>query len=150
MSFADAVKTCLRKYATFTGTASRPEYWWFFLFNSIGGAVFRLIGGNALESLWSLAFLLPGLGVAVRRLHDTGRSAWWLFTGLIPPWLIVLLCLEGKQAGNPYVAAGASSTPAATITEKSVQPSTAYCSNCGKMRLPGQEFCASCGAKLPD
>ena len=150
MGFADAVKTCLRKYAIFNGTASRPEYWWFFLFDVIGSVVFALIGVVALRDLWSLAVLLPGLAVGVRRLHDTGRSAWWLLTALIPFWLLILLCLEGKVAGNPYAPAGASSMSSATVTETSLSGGATYCSNCGKLRLPGQEFCGSCGAKLPD
>ena len=59
MSFVDAVKTCLRKYATFNGTATRPEYWWFVLFNFLGSLVFSIIGILAIRGLWSLALLLP-------------------------------------------------------------------------------------------
>ena len=149
MGFVEAVKTCLRKYCVFTGTAARPEYWWFALFNIVLSIVFGLIGGNSLRGVWSLAMLLPGLGVAVRRLHDTGRSAWWLFTGLIPFWLLILLCLEGKVAGNPYAVAGEGSAQSATLSESSLTPNATYCANCGKLRLPGQVTCASCGATLP-
>ena len=147
MTFVEAVKTCFKKYVTFNGTASRPEYWWFFLFNIVGSFVFAIIGVAALRSLWSLAMILPGLAVLVRRLHDTGRSAWWILTGLIPPWLIVLLCLEGKVMGNPY-ALGTGGTSRSMVTEADVQSSSSYCSVCGKLRLPGQEFCTQCGAKL--
>ena len=83
--------------------------------------------------LWSLAMPLPGLGVALRRLHDTGRSALLLLTGLIVPRLIAL-CREDKVEGNPYAVAGAG--PTATITERSVQANATYCANCGKMRIP--------------
>ena len=146
MSFATAIRTCFKKYATFTGVATRPEYWWFFLFDFLGGLVFALTGVVALRLVWALALLLPGLAVAVRRLHDTGRSAWWILTGLIWPWLIVLLCLRSKLVNNPY--APDRDGMAATITEASVSSSSAACPSCGKLRLPGQNFCMGCGAKF--
>jgi|ERR1035437_1694503 uncharacterized membrane protein YhaH (DUF805 family) len=150
MGFVEAVKTCFRKYATFNGTATRPEYWWFALFNGLVSIALGIIGGNGLRGVWSLVVLLPGLGVAVRRLHDTGRSAWWLLTAIVFPWLIVLLCLPGKDVGNPYAAAGSGSAKSLTVTEADVRPGITYCPACGKMRLPGQESCSSCGSKFPD
>jgi uncharacterized membrane protein YhaH (DUF805 family) len=89
MSFQDAVRTCLtQKYVDFSGRARRSEYWWFALFNFIVGIVAnvidRVIGHTILGVVVSLALLLPGLSVGVRRLHDTGRSGWWLLIGLIP------------------------------------------------------------------
>src|ERR1700728_3065412 len=96
LSFATAVRTCLRKYATFSGVAIRPEYWWFVLFEFLGSIIIGFTGVVALRLIWALALLLPGLAVAVRRLHDTGRSAWWILTGLLWPWLVVLLCLRRK------------------------------------------------------
>jgi hypothetical protein len=150
MSFADAVKSCLRKYATFTGTASRPEYWWFVLFNFLGSSVFALTNVTALRGLWSLAMLLPGLAVAVRRLHDTGRSAWWLFTGLIAPWLIVLLCLRTKVAGNPYANGDAAAYGGVSVSEADLKPNSSYCPTCGKLRLPGQAFCTACGTRFQE
>lgn len=148
MSFVDAVKTCLRKYATFNGTATRPEYWWFVLFNFLGSLVFSIIGILAIRGLWSLALLLPGLAVAVRRLHDSGRSAWWLLTGFIAPWLIILLCLETKVAGNPYFTGESTVKPVGTVTEADLKATSSYCATCGKLRLPGQEFCAGCRTRF--
>lgn len=64
------------------------------------------IGFPILGALFSLAILLPGLGVAVRRLHDTGRSGWWILFGFIPLvggiTLLVFACLEGNQGDNQY------------------------------------------------
>lgn len=83
MSFAGAVQTCFRKYAIFGGRASRSEFWWWALFStacSVGAATAdEVVGADGLL-LWlvSLVLLLPGMSVAVRRLHDTSRSAWWL------------------------------------------------------------------------
>lgn len=85
MSFFEAVKTALTKYAVFTGRARRKEYWYFLLFNVIVGFIIGFLGAimqkpkamTLLSMVFTLAFLLPSIGVAVRRLHDTGRSGWW-------------------------------------------------------------------------
>ncbi len=78
MSFGDAIKTCFSKYADFKGRASRPEYWWFFLSYFIAYAV-ALILGIAVKGLFIplillmvVAYFIPLLAAAVRRLHDTG------------------------------------------------------------------------------
>lgn len=85
----------LRKYAVFEGRARRKEYWYFFLFNVINSVVLAFVDGltgsfsaeagvGILGGLYSLAMLVPSVSVTVRRLHDTGRSGWWLLIGLIP------------------------------------------------------------------
>lgn len=90
MSFQEAVQACFQRYATFTGRASRSEFWWFALFTLLGqfvtGALDGLLFGSAsiFNTLFSLAVLLPGLAVGARRLHDTGRTGWWLLLMLIP------------------------------------------------------------------
>src|SRR5690242_16512153 len=99
MSFGEAVSTCLRKYVTFDGRATRPEYWWFFLFTVIVYIVAAILDAAThtfvFVILVGLGLLLPAIAAAVRRLHDTGRSGWWYFVALIPfiggIWLIVLL-----------------------------------------------------------
>lgn len=80
LSFVDAVQTCFKKYAVFKGRASRSEYWWFFLFNSIVSifffVIFRMVSVLLIPLfyLYSLAVFLPVLAVTTRRLHDTGQS----------------------------------------------------------------------------
>ena len=79
----------LKQYAVFTGRAHREEYWMFFLFNiliSFGlGFVEGIVGGpGVLGMIYSLAILVPAIAVGIRRLHDTGRSGWWLLISLIP------------------------------------------------------------------
>jgi len=81
--FLNAVKTCFRKYVDFSGRAARPEFWWFFLFQIIVMVVTGMLS-STLNGLAGLAMLLPGLAVGARRLHDIGKSAWWLLIGLIP------------------------------------------------------------------
>ncbi len=78
----------LKNYVGFQGRARRKEYWMFVLFNVIFSLALIIIDGilnlNVLSSLYALVVLLPSLAVGVRRLHDTGRSGWWLLIGIIP------------------------------------------------------------------
>ncbi|WP_377505719.1 DUF805 domain-containing protein [Octadecabacter sp. R77987] len=84
--FGEAINVCLNKYVDFKGRASRSEYWYFVLFTFILGFVTGLLDGllfpgnavSPLNSLVSLALFLPALAVAMRRLHDTNRSGWWI------------------------------------------------------------------------
>jgi uncharacterized membrane protein YhaH (DUF805 family) len=107
----------LRQYADFEGRARRTEYWTFFLFNfiislliSIVVVATMLIMRNSLAVLLSylymFAVMIPSLAVMVRRLHDTGRSAWFLFVSFIPLvggiWLFILLITEGTPGKNQY------------------------------------------------
>jgi uncharacterized membrane protein YhaH (DUF805 family) len=112
MDFKQAVTVCLRKYVDFSGRAARPEFWWFFLFQII---VFIVTGmlSNFLYMIAALGLLLPGLGVGVRRLHDLGKSGWWLLVGFVPVLGAILLiywCVQpGEPGSNAY---GAPSAPA--------------------------------------
>ena len=89
----------LKKYTVFEGRARRKEYWTFTLVNIIVFFVVGFIGGilglavliNAVVVLYSLAILLPSIAVAVRRLHDTGRSGWWYLLVITIIGAIVLL-----------------------------------------------------------
>lgn len=89
MNFGSAVKTCFRKYFTFSGRARRSEYWWFYLFTLLGswamsGIDFIMESEIGLfDSLFSLATLIPSLAAGSRRLHDTNRSGWWQALPLI-------------------------------------------------------------------
>jgi len=141
----NAVRTCFKKYAVFSGGASRPEYWWFFLFYLVVAILLALTRLRPLVYLWYLVALLPLLAVTVRRHHDAGRSGWWIFTGLIWPWAVILLCYPSKTFGNRYVP-GAFAGP--EVTEAGVHASTLTCPHCGKLRLPGQNYCGGCGARL--
>jgi uncharacterized membrane protein YhaH (DUF805 family) len=101
MTFQDSIQVCFRKYADFTGRASRSEYWWFFLFIVLVSAALSYVS-NALSGIFAIGTLLPSLAAATRRLHDTGRSGWWQLIWLVPfigwIWLIILLAQEGTSA----------------------------------------------------
>ncbi len=107
----------LKKYATFSGRARRKEYWFFVLFyvlisivatviDSMTGSFDPTMGMGMLGLLVALALLIPSLAVAVRRLHDTDRSGWWVLLCLIPLiggiWLLVLLCLDSTPGDNRF------------------------------------------------
>ncbi|MFJ7128640.1 DUF805 domain-containing protein [Streptomyces sp. NPDC098101] len=100
----------LKKYAVFSGRARRKEFWMFTLFNFIAAVILsildNILGIQILSLIYTLAVFLPALGVSVRRLHDTGRSGWWILIALVPlVGFIVLLvfnCLEGEQQQNAY------------------------------------------------
>ena len=83
MDPVEAVKTCLKKFFDFTGRARRSEYWWFFLFTIIVSSVFSFLGGffplfTFIGLLCSVVLTIPLLAALTRRLHDTGRSGWWV------------------------------------------------------------------------
>ena len=100
MNFGQAISTCFSKYATFTGRASRPEFWWFFLFQVIVLIVAGVIS-DILYGVAALALLLPGLAVGARRLHDIGKTAWLLLIGLIPLVNLLLIYWFVQPSGGP-------------------------------------------------
>jgi uncharacterized membrane protein YhaH (DUF805 family) len=106
MDFATAVKTVLmQKYANFSGRAIRSEYWWWVLFAIIAsivlGVVDYILGVQLLGSIFSLATLIPGIAVGVRRLHDLDKSGWWLLIAFIPLIGFILLIYWFAQPGTP-------------------------------------------------
>lgn len=100
----------LKKYAEFNGRARRQEYWMFMLFNILISFAIGFVEGffgsaGILSFVYALAVLIPGIAVTVRRLHDTGRSGWWVLISLVPVVGIVLLvfmCLDSQSDGNQY------------------------------------------------
>ena len=90
MNFGQAISTCFAKYATFSGRASRPEFWWFFLFQILVSIAASLLG-DVVAGLVSLAMLLPALAVGARRLHDIGKSGWWQLIMLTVIGLLLLI-----------------------------------------------------------
>ena len=107
----------LKQYSDFKGRARRKEYWMFTIFNIIFGgiamtldSVFGIaiegVGYGPLYGIYALVLFIPGLAVAVRRLHDIGKSGWMLLITLIPLigviWLLVLLLTDSNSEENLY------------------------------------------------
>ena len=100
----------LKNYVGFSGRARRAEFWQFFLVNAAITVVLEIIdaaiGSPVLGYIYSLAVLLPFVAVAIRRLHDTNKSGWWLllYFAIIVGWivLIVFWCLDGTPGANKH------------------------------------------------
>ena len=104
MNFGQAISVCLSKYVTFTGRASRPEFWWFFLFQILISLAASMLG-DVISGLVALGLLLPGLAVGARRLHDIGKSGWWQLILLTVIGLLVLIywwVQPTVEGGNAY------------------------------------------------
>jgi len=112
VSFGLAAKDGLRNIVTWRGRASRSAYWWFFLFNVI---VMAVVGASYGAALWlgvtldviiGIPLALAGLALSIRRLHDTNRSGWWWWIGLIPvvgTIILLIFCLLPSTPGpNRY------------------------------------------------
>lgn len=152
MNFGESIKTCFTKYADFSGTASRSEYWYFALFAFICYfAAFALdVAANTpvFFLLLVLGFLIPGLAVGARRLRDAGMSPYLLFLELVPFFgslaLIVLFCQPSKakqhfQTPNQGIQSN-------FVPQYSAHSSQAkFCTKCGTAATPGQRYCPACG-----
>lgn len=118
LTFGQAISTCFDKYAVFRGRASRSEYWWWYLFTnlvSVGLTLVGVIGAsasnslgamagvNVLSGIWSLVILLPSMAVLFRRLHDTGRSGWWvggLWLAIIPLGVVTAMAAASQTPSS--------------------------------------------------
>jgi len=122
MGFVEAVKSFWSKYATFKGRSRRSEYWFIQLFLVLtnlavaaidlilmNGDVDRFIangGGGIVGLIWILVTIVPALAVLVRRLHDTGKSGWWVLIGFVPLVgaivLLVFTVLDSDRGENKH------------------------------------------------
>ncbi|MEM1299173.1 MAG: DUF805 domain-containing protein [Pseudomonadota bacterium] len=96
MGLADAIRTAYPKYATFSGRATRSEFWWYQLFCTVIIGVPIAVVSELLHNIWVLVNVLPLASVAARRLHDIDRSGWWqLLPLLATPFLVIPLLNSG-------------------------------------------------------
>ena len=115
MTFSESITSCMGKYATFSGRASRSEFWWFYLFTQIvnwGISVATAVTYgpndpliNIIPGLISIVFILPSLAVGCRRLHDIGKSGWWMLLSLTIIGIILLIvwwATDTKESGNKF------------------------------------------------
>ena len=122
MGFGEAVKSFWSHYSKFKGRSRRSEYWWIQLFLVLtnlavaaidlvlmNGDVERFIangGGGIVGLIWILVTIVPALAVLVRRLHDTGKSGWWVLIGFVPLVggivLLVFTVLDSDSGENKF------------------------------------------------
>ena len=96
-----------KKYAVFSGRATRSEYWYFVLINMVVSIILvsidkNIADGDILYTIYSIAVIIPSLAVAARRLHDTDRIGWWQLILLIPVIGFIILVVFLVQDSNPY------------------------------------------------
>ena len=171
MSFTESIKICFQKYIDFRGRAGRPEFWWFILFTVVVWIATGWI--PFIDNIVRLLFLLPLLAVGARRLHDIGRTGWWLLLSLVPIIgpiaLLIMLALPGTPGPNRY---GPDSRQPAPETSAPEYPNPGqsdapppynaappdplpppgrrqYCPQCGAARTPDAAmFCTACGRQF--
>lgn len=113
MKFTESVKTVYSKYATFSGRATRSEYWWFVLFLYATILCVVLLGVAtgidkpflALIGIFVAISFIPIVALRVRRLHDIGKSGWWIFLGLVPyigEFILFIFSVMGSDGENEY------------------------------------------------
>jgi uncharacterized membrane protein YhaH (DUF805 family) len=110
MNFTQAITTCFQKYATFSGRATRSEFWWFALFTLLASILASMFG-ELLNSLVTLALFVPSIAVGARRLHDIGKTGWLQLLWIIPVigWaLLIYWTVQPSGPANEYGALGAS------------------------------------------
>ncbi len=105
VTFIEAIKLYFTRYTDFSTRSRRSEYWFAFLFTSlVSGFISAIIPD--LGWIWSLATLIPSLALSIRRLHDIGKSAWWLLISLIPLVggiiLLVFTCKDSEPGANQW------------------------------------------------
>lgn len=95
----------LKKYAEFNGRARRKEFWMFALINTVIGMLLGGIGGAldipVIANIYSLAVLIPTVAVSVRRLHDIGRTGWWVLISFVPIIGFLVLLFFCASEGDP-------------------------------------------------
>jgi uncharacterized membrane protein YhaH (DUF805 family) len=96
----------LERYAKFDGRAGRAEFWWFVLANFLVMVVLNILGNvsslfNIVYFVYAVGVLIPSIAVAIRRLHDTDKSGWWLLIGFVPIVGFIVLIVFYATAGTP-------------------------------------------------
>ena len=107
MNFIESLQICYKKFFDFSGRASKSEYWWFQLYNTIL-YILTFVFQNDLALLFSIlgiANLIPVFAAGVRRVHDSNKSGWWILISFVPIiglYIIVLLITDGSKGKNRF------------------------------------------------
>ncbi len=111
MGFTESITTCMGKYATFEGRATRSEYWWFYLFTLLVGWIATIVGtvslglevGQIFQGVVSLILFLPSLAAGCRRMHDIGKSGWSLLWSITIIGIPVVIYWLSKDTDHELV-----------------------------------------------
>jgi uncharacterized membrane protein YhaH (DUF805 family) len=162
VSIDRAIRTVLQKYATFSGRASRSEYWFWILAFWIGWYI--VVAFTRIYPIYELGLFVPTLAVGVRRLHDSNHSGWWLLVPLVDLFLLISPPVEPNRFGGdaqesmtptyapgPMITTPTSSPllpPSSSPGDSAGTAKVQTCPSCGTERQEGQNFCQSCGTKF--
>ena len=105
MNFPTAITTCFSKFATFSGRATRSEFWWFYLFTLLLSWFAQMAVGASVAGIVSLVMILPLWAAGARRLHDIGRTGWWQLIAFTIIGIIVLIVwysTDSEKVANQY------------------------------------------------
>jgi uncharacterized membrane protein YhaH (DUF805 family) len=97
INIIDAVKDGFNRYADFSGLSTRAQYWYFILATNLATFVGSLIAGDMVGNLISLLSIIPTIAAGVRRMHDVGKSGWFI---LVPIYNLILLVTPSKPSDN--------------------------------------------------
>ena len=128
LGFGEAIKICFNKFFDFTGRARRSEYWWFVLFQVLvsipcaflDGILEAAAGISFVNGLASLVFFFPALAVSFRRLHDTGRSGWWIGASYILMSIGIVVLIAVSFGFNGFNWSDDAAIPDALFSTKSL------------------------------
>jgi len=161
MTFTQAIASGFRRYFDFTTRSSRSEYWWWTLFSILASAVATVFdevlfdGAAVLDALNTIVLFIPGVTVAVRRLHDTDRSGWWFLIAFTIIGILLLIywyVQPGTAGSNRYgydplrSDLGADTDETYHVFRPSIKH--AFCPNCGTALEPNDNFCQDCGIAI--
>ena len=154
MSPKESVTSVLRHYATFSGRASRSEYWWFHLALWLSFVVLIVpLIGILIYVVIVLGSIIPSVAVSARRLHDSNKSGWHQLLGFVPILgpvaLIVLYALPSDRGDNQYGSPPHTmgNAPGHTVI---IGTATPMCPSCGSTTDNQTRFCTSCGHRISE
>jgi uncharacterized membrane protein YhaH (DUF805 family) len=107
MGFGQAISSGFSNYVNFSGRSCRSEYWFWVLFIVLAEIVTSIIdvviGVRVTTGIFGLVTILPGLAVAIRRLHDLDRTGWWFLLVFIPliGWIVLIIWYVTKGTDGP-------------------------------------------------
>ena len=108
VTFLEAIQEFYRRWSEFNGCSTRAAYWYVVLYCVIASVIFAIFGrvGMWLSYAFALVNIIPNIALSIRRMHDIGKSGWWILISLVPLigwiWYIVLAVTPTKEFDNPY------------------------------------------------
>lgn len=104
ITFVEAIKLFYSRYTDFSGRSTRAEFWWIALYCFVGGAICSAIS-EYIGYVFGIVNIVPNIAIAIRRMHDIGKSGWWILINFIPliGWIwYIVLCVKPSDGPNQW------------------------------------------------